>query len=103
MGRQRAFVPLHWFRRLRIRWEIRDHTHEAFLTLARALMLATPVIPTGVLRAPFLDGTGRQTRSTDAMRRMGDTFMPRPKPTTEPKTETADRRAARAQRRRRIR
>jgi transposase len=24
---------LHWFRRLRIRWEIGDHIHEAFLTL----------------------------------------------------------------------
>jgi transposase len=25
---------LHWFRRLRIRWEIRDDIHEAFMTLA---------------------------------------------------------------------
>jgi transposase len=25
---------LHWFRRLRIRWEIRDDIHEAFLSLA---------------------------------------------------------------------
>jgi hypothetical protein len=29
---------LHWFRRLRIRWEIRDDIHEAFLTLGCALI-----------------------------------------------------------------
>ncbi|RKF22935.1 IS5/IS1182 family transposase, partial [Micromonospora globbae] len=29
---------LHWFRRLRIRWEIRDDIHEAFLTLACAII-----------------------------------------------------------------
>jgi hypothetical protein len=28
----RAFAHLHWFRRLRIRWEIRDDIHEAFLS-----------------------------------------------------------------------
>jgi hypothetical protein len=28
-----SFALLHWFRRLRIRWEIRD-IHEAFLSLA---------------------------------------------------------------------
>ncbi|WP_371687569.1 transposase [Micromonospora sp. KC721] len=28
----------HWFRRLRTRWEIRDDIHEAFLTLACALI-----------------------------------------------------------------
>ncbi|MFD9218412.1 IS5 family transposase [Streptomyces sp. NPDC059544] len=31
---ERAFAHLHWFRRLRIRWEIRDDSHEAFLSLA---------------------------------------------------------------------
>ncbi|MDH6697510.1 transposase [Streptomyces sp. MAA16] len=31
---ERAFAHLHWFRRLRVRWEIR----EAFLTLACALI-----------------------------------------------------------------
>ncbi|GAA3905775.1 hypothetical protein GCM10022207_88930 [Streptomyces lannensis] len=31
---ERAFAHLHWFRRLRIRWEIRDDIHEAFLSLA---------------------------------------------------------------------
>jgi hypothetical protein len=29
---------LHWFRRLRIRWEIRDDTHEAYMTLAAAII-----------------------------------------------------------------
>ena len=33
---ERAFAHLHWFRHLRIRWEIRDDIHEAFLTLGRA-------------------------------------------------------------------
>ena len=28
-----ALALLHWFRRLRIRWEIRDDLHDAFLTL----------------------------------------------------------------------
>ncbi|MCG8966287.1 IS5 family transposase [Streptomyces sp. CL12-4] len=35
---ERAFAHLHWFRRLRIRWEIRDDIHEGFLTLACALI-----------------------------------------------------------------
>lgn len=35
---ERAFAHLHWFRRLRVRWEIRDDIHEAFLTLGRALI-----------------------------------------------------------------
>ncbi len=50
---------------------------------------------------------GRSHLSKDAMRRMGDTFLPAPEPAPEPPTETGtetrDRRAARAQRRRRIR
>jgi hypothetical protein len=29
---------LHWFLRLRIRWEIRDDIHEAFLTLGCAII-----------------------------------------------------------------
>jgi hypothetical protein len=33
-----AIALLHWFRRLRIRWEIRDDTHEAFLTLGCAII-----------------------------------------------------------------
>lgn len=35
---ERAFAHLHWFRGLRIRWEIRDDIHEAFLTLGWALI-----------------------------------------------------------------
>ena len=31
---EQSFALLHWFRRLRIRWEIRDDIHEAFLRLA---------------------------------------------------------------------
>lgn len=58
---------------------------------------------------------GRSHLSKDAMRRMGDTFMPRPAPAPEPqpeprpepsvetRIETRDSRTARAQRRRRIR
>jgi len=33
-----AFALLHWFRRLRIRWEIRDGIHEAFLALGCAVI-----------------------------------------------------------------
>ncbi|MEU0936753.1 hypothetical protein [Embleya sp. NPDC005971] len=35
---ERAFAHPHWFRRLRIRWEIRDDIHEAFRTLGCALI-----------------------------------------------------------------
>lgn len=35
---ERAFARLRWFRRLRIRWEIRDDNHEAFLALGCALI-----------------------------------------------------------------
>ncbi|WP_404197692.1 hypothetical protein [Streptomyces tauricus] len=35
---ERAFADLHWFRRLRIRWEIRDDIYEAFLSLACSLV-----------------------------------------------------------------
>ncbi|MBA8923563.1 transposase [Kutzneria viridogrisea] len=31
---EQGFALLHWFRRLRIRWENRDDIHEAFLRLA---------------------------------------------------------------------
>jgi hypothetical protein len=29
---EQSIALLHWFRRLRIRWEIRDDIHEAFLS-----------------------------------------------------------------------
>ncbi|MER5609148.1 IS5 family transposase [Micromonospora tulbaghiae] len=35
---ERTIAWLHWFRRLRIRWEIRDDIHEAFLSLACSLI-----------------------------------------------------------------
>jgi hypothetical protein len=46
---------------------------------------------------------GRAHLSKDAMRRMGELFVPAPPGPNETKTETADTRAARSQRRRRIR
>ncbi|MGX8907416.1 tyrosine-type recombinase/integrase [Streptomyces netropsis] len=45
---------------------------------------------------------GRSALSKDAMRRMGDAFMPRAEPVTETRTETTGTRAARSRRRRRI-
>ncbi|MFF4229158.1 tyrosine-type recombinase/integrase [Streptomyces sp. NPDC001820] len=45
---------------------------------------------------------GRSHLSKEAMRRMGEAFIPRPEPATETRTETADGRVARARRRRRI-
>ena len=35
---EQVFALLHWFRRLRIRWEVRDDIHEAFLRLACAII-----------------------------------------------------------------
>ena len=35
---ERTIAWLHWFRRLRIRWERRDDIHEAFLSLAVCLI-----------------------------------------------------------------
>jgi hypothetical protein len=35
---EQAIALLHWFRRLRIRWEIRDDIHEALLTLGCAII-----------------------------------------------------------------
>lgn len=35
---EQTIALLHWFRRLRIRWEIRDDIHEAFMTLASAII-----------------------------------------------------------------
>jgi transposase len=35
---EQTFALLHWFRRLRIRWEIRDDLHEAFLRLGCAII-----------------------------------------------------------------
>ena len=35
---EKTIALLHWFRLLRIRWEIRDDIHEAFLSLACAII-----------------------------------------------------------------
>ena len=35
---EQSFALLHWFRWLRVRWEIRDDIHEAFLRLACAII-----------------------------------------------------------------
>lgn len=35
---EQALALLHWFRRLRIRWEVRDDIHEAFLSLACSII-----------------------------------------------------------------
>ncbi|WP_425585551.1 hypothetical protein [Streptomyces lunalinharesii] len=35
---ERAFAHLHWFRRLRIHWEMHNDIHEAFLALGCALI-----------------------------------------------------------------
>lgn len=35
---EQTIALLHWFRRLRIRWEIRDDIHEAFMSLACAII-----------------------------------------------------------------
>jgi hypothetical protein len=45
---------------------------------------------------------GRSHLSKDAMRLMGNAFLPAPEQARKPATETGDRRAARAARRRRI-
>ena len=35
---EQSIALLHWFRRLRIRWEVRDDIHEAFLSLACSII-----------------------------------------------------------------
>ncbi|WP_329086326.1 MULTISPECIES: hypothetical protein [unclassified Streptosporangium] len=35
---EQTLAPPHWFRRLRIRWEIRDDIHEAFMIPASAII-----------------------------------------------------------------
>jgi transposase len=35
---EQCFALLHWFRRLRIRWEVRDDIHEAFLSLGCSII-----------------------------------------------------------------
>ncbi|GAA4243274.1 hypothetical protein [Dactylosporangium darangshiense] len=35
---EQTVALLHWFRRLRVRWEVRDDMHEAFMSLACAII-----------------------------------------------------------------
>jgi hypothetical protein len=35
---EQTIALLHWFRRLRVRWEIRDDIHEPFMTLASTII-----------------------------------------------------------------
>ncbi|WP_431907594.1 IS5 family transposase [Amycolatopsis thermoflava] len=35
---EQTIAPLHWFRRLRTRWEIRDDIHQAFLSIACSII-----------------------------------------------------------------
>jgi hypothetical protein len=56
---ERPFALLHRFRRLRIRWEIREDIHEAFLSLGCALICSNPSaggpeLPGDRRAAPFL-------------------------------------------------
>jgi hypothetical protein len=58
---EQTFALSHWFRRLRIRWEIRDDIHEAFLRLAcgiigfrRPVKLCPPVDLGGGGPAPLV-------------------------------------------------
>jgi hypothetical protein len=46
---EQAIALLHWFRRLRIRWEIRDDIHEAFLAIGCAIICWPPQDPLIVL------------------------------------------------------
>ncbi|MFG3013926.1 hypothetical protein ACGFZB_26550 [Streptomyces cinerochromogenes] len=46
----RAFAHLHWFRRLRIRWQLRDGIHEAFLALGCARL--RPHLPARLASLP---------------------------------------------------
>jgi hypothetical protein len=41
-----AVALLHWFRRLRIRWEIRDDAHQAFITLGWVRHTHSDRVPT---------------------------------------------------------
>lgn len=45
---EQAFALLHWFRRLRVRWEIRDDIHEAFLRLACAIICFRRMVNLGL-------------------------------------------------------
>lgn len=45
---EQTFALLRWFRRLRIRWEFRDDTHEAFLRLACGIICFRRLVNLGL-------------------------------------------------------
>ena len=49
---EQSIALLHWFRRLRIRWEIRDDIHEAFLSLACAIICWRRLATSHFVRTP---------------------------------------------------
>jgi hypothetical protein len=49
---EQSIALLHWFRRLRIRWEIRDDIHEAFLSLACAACDASAICLAANIQIP---------------------------------------------------
>jgi hypothetical protein len=53
---EQSLALLHWFRRLRIRWEVRDDIHEALLSLDCAHHLPAPTAEPLALLGP-LGGT----------------------------------------------
>ena len=59
---EQSIALLHWFRRLRIRWEIRDDIHEAFLSLACAIICFH--LPVADLQAVPCNGRYRAGRVT---------------------------------------
>jgi hypothetical protein len=47
---EQTIALLHWFHRLLIRWEIRDDIHEAFMTLAAAIICRRHSVRTSLER-----------------------------------------------------
>ena len=66
---EQGFALLHWFRRLRIRWEIRDDIHEAFL---RSPAPSSPRNGHGIDVNEQGDGTVTEPRLYQLIRQRGD-------------------------------
>lgn len=56
---EQGFAPLHWFRRLRIRWEIRDDIHEAFLRSPAPSSAGDASVTSQTVRSSFQGTTAR--------------------------------------------
>ncbi len=68
---EQTIALLHWFRRLRIRWEIRDDIHEAFLSLASAIICYRRhqmTIPLGILSPYARSAIGQEPHDPRATR-----------------------------------